>query len=73
MKFFEYSCVFAKVFDHFEHDLEKTKLWFESPNPLLGNVSPNEMIKLGRVYKLAMFIDDSLAMNLPDNEHNEED
>ena len=35
---------------------EKTVLWFSAINPLLGDVSPRDMIKLGRFRKLLKFI-----------------
>lgn len=40
----------------FFKDVDKTMLWFQTPNPLLGNVSPANMIKMGRFGKLLRFI-----------------
>jgi hypothetical protein len=40
----------------FFKDINKTILWFQTPNPLLGNVSPANMIKMGRFGKLLRFI-----------------
>ncbi len=34
----------------------KTALWFKTPNPLLGNVAPRDMIRLGRYKKLLSFV-----------------
>jgi len=50
------------VFDHF-NDLDKTTLWFKTRNPMLGNVSPSDMIKEGRIDKVLDFIDVSLDEN----------
>ena len=46
------------VAEHFR-DIEKTALWFKTPNPLLGNVSPGDMIRFGRYKKLLQFIQDA--------------
>lgn len=43
------------VAEHFE-DPYKTALWFKTPNPLLGNVSPRDMIRFGRYSRLLKFI-----------------
>lgn len=43
------------VFEHFQDDV-KTKLWFQTPNPLLGNFSPRDMIRFGRFDKLRRFV-----------------
>lgn len=43
----------AKVF---EGDADKTLAWFQTRNPLLGNISPRDMIRLGRFERLRKFI-----------------
>lgn len=43
----------AKVFGG---DAEKTVAWFKARNPLLGDVSPRDMIRLGRYERLRKFI-----------------
>lgn len=40
----------------FEGDPEKTTAWFRARNPLLGDVSPRDMIRLGRYERLRKFI-----------------
>jgi Protein of unknown function (DUF2384) len=47
------------VFQFFLDDV-KTKLWLQTPNPMLGNVSPRDMIRFGRFAKLQRFV--TLAM-----------
>jgi hypothetical protein len=34
----------------------KTKLWLQTPNPMLGNASPRDMIRFGRYNKLLRFV-----------------
>ena len=48
---------------NFFKDNEKTVLWFQIPNPLLGNISPREMIRIGRFKKLYRFIQTALDEN----------
>jgi hypothetical protein len=43
------------VFQFFNDDV-KTKLWFQTPSPMLGNMSPRDMIRLGRYNKLLRFV-----------------
>jgi Protein of unknown function (DUF2384) len=40
----------------FFQDNVKTKLWLQTPNPMLGNVSPRDMIRFGRYAKLLRFV-----------------
>jgi hypothetical protein len=47
----------------FFKDEKKTVLWFKTPNPLLGDVSPREMIRVGKFNKLLSFIQNALAEN----------
>ena len=53
----------TKVFKFFDENEEKYFAWFETPNPLLGGVAPDEMIRCGRVRKLVDFINTSLGEN----------
>ena len=49
--------------DYLFNDENKTMLWFKVPNPLLGDVAPRDMIKLGRFKKLFKFIQSALNEN----------
>jgi hypothetical protein len=40
---------------------EKTALWFKVDNPLLGNMSPRDMIRVGRFKKLHQFVVEALV------------
>ncbi len=53
------------VLGFFKGDSKKTNLWFSTPNPLLGNVSPQQMISMGREYKLLKWVRQQLAENEP--------
>ncbi len=51
----------------FFNDVEKTALWFQIRNPLLGGVSPRGMIRMGRFNKLSKFIQTALDENARSN------
>lgn len=44
------------VAEFFEGDATKTALWFRTPNPLLGDMSPRDMIRYGRYKRLHKFV-----------------
>jgi hypothetical protein len=44
------------VAEFFEGDAVKTALWFRTPNPMLGDMSPRDMIRYGRYKRLQKFI-----------------
>jgi hypothetical protein len=41
----------------------KASIWYRTVNPLLGDVSPEEMVRVGRYGKLLQFIDTQLTEN----------
>ncbi len=45
----------------FFKDAQKTAIWFQASNPLLGGISPRDMIRFGRYKKLMQFILDAKA------------
>jgi uncharacterized protein (DUF2384 family) len=47
------------VWTFFQDDI-KTKLWLQTPNPLLGDLSPRDMIRFGRYNKLLRFVTQAL-------------
>ena len=59
----EWANLLNLVAEYFKGDAAKTAIWFTAPNPLLGNVSPRDMIRLGRYKKLYQFIFNALAEN----------
>jgi hypothetical protein len=50
----------AKVFGG---DADKTVTWFKTRNPLLGDISPRDMIRLGRFERLRKFIIQAMTEN----------
>lgn len=48
----------AKIFDG---DTEKTALWFKAKNPNLGDISPRDMVRLGRFDRLRKVIVNAMA------------
>lgn len=51
------------VAEYFAGDVKKTGLWFKAKNPLLGNMTPRDMIRFGRYEKLMLFVMDALQDN----------
>jgi uncharacterized protein (DUF2384 family) len=41
----------------------KTTAWLDAPNPLLGNVSPRDMVLWGRVDRLEQFVRNAMDEN----------
>jgi hypothetical protein len=48
--------IITLVAEYFHGDPRKTALWFKTPNPLLGEISPRDMIRYGRYKRLMKFI-----------------
>ena len=44
------------VAEYFNGDAQKVGLWFELPNPMLGNISPRTMIRGNRYKRLLNFV-----------------
>lgn len=44
------------VAEYFDGNAQKVGLWFELPNPMLGNVSPRTMIRGNRYKRLLSFV-----------------
>jgi predicted nucleotidyltransferase len=51
------------VAQHFGGDVVKTGIWFRTGNPLLGNLSPRDMIRFGRYEKLRRFVMQAMHEN----------
>ncbi len=61
-RFIEWATALNLVAEFFK-DNDKTILWFCIPNPLLGGMSPRDMIRVGRFKKLLNFIQSALDEN----------
>lgn len=59
----EWANLFNLVAQFFGGDPIKTALWFKTANPMLGDISPRDMIRFGRYQKLLKFILDALSEN----------
>jgi uncharacterized protein (DUF2384 family) len=57
----EVAATCTLVAGFFAGNTVKTTLWFKTPNPLLGDVSPGDMIRLGRHDRLRRLVLDALA------------
>lgn len=51
------------VLGFFDGNEDKTNLWFQSQNPLLGGIAPEKMIAAGREERLLLFVRQQLAEN----------
>jgi len=51
------------VAEYFDGDEEKTVLWFKTINPMLGGISPRDMLRYGRYKKLLKFVTDARNAN----------
>jgi hypothetical protein len=60
----EIANICALVAEFFAGDVTKTALWFRTRNPLLGDISPRDMIRFGRYGKLRQFVMEALD-NVP--------
>jgi hypothetical protein len=65
MTSFTLAYIKALLHSHFK-DSKKVELWLKSNNPLLGDVSPEYMIALGREHKLVQLIEGLLKENSRD-------
>jgi hypothetical protein len=62
LRLIEWATAINLVATYF-NDLNKTMLWFQVSNPLLGDMSPRDMIRIGRFKKLQKFIQTALSEN----------
>lgn len=58
----EIATVCGLVAQFFVGDATKTALWLRTPNPLLGDVSPRDMIRQSRFGRLRSFVLDALTI-----------
>jgi hypothetical protein len=59
----EIAVICSLVAQFFQGDVTKTQLWFQTRNPMLGNISPRDMVRFGRHEKLLRFVTDALEEN----------
>lgn len=56
----EIANIMNMVADTFDGDEDKTIAWFKASNPLLGDISPRDMIRFGRYERLRRFVINAL-------------
>jgi hypothetical protein len=61
----EIANICGLVAQFFDGDSVKTALWFKTKNPLLGSISPRDMIRFGRYERLRQFVMEALDENGP--------
>ena len=66
-RFEEIANTINLVAQAFDGDIEKTVAWFKARNPLLGDVSPKEMIRLDRYERLRKFIINAMVERATDD------
>lgn len=59
----EVANICGLVAQFFNGDAAKTALWFKTKNPLLGDISPRDMIRFGRYARLQRFVHDAFQQN----------
>ncbi len=59
----EIAVICGLVAQFFDGDARKTQLWFQTRNPLLGNISPRDMVRYGRHEKLRKVVMEALTEN----------
>lgn len=55
--------IITLVAEYFEGDVRKTTLWFRTPNPMLGEISPRDMIRFGRYRRLSKYVQQARQAN----------
>jgi hypothetical protein len=64
-RFEEIAVTCNMVAEAFDGDVGKTALWFRTRNPMLGDISPRDMIRLRRFDRLRRFIIGAMADRAP--------
>jgi uncharacterized protein (DUF2384 family) len=59
----EIANVCELVAGYFQGDALRTALWFKTKNPMLGQISPRDMIRFGRYERLRQFVTEALSEN----------
>ena len=57
--------LYKLVYNFLKKDKNKTRLWFYTKNPLIGDIKPIEMIQAGRIGKLLNCVQSCLEGNYP--------
>lgn len=58
-----YEKAFNTILELFQYDKDKAMKWWMMPSIHLGNISPYQMVKMGRGAKLMKFIESAMDEN----------
>ncbi|MCX6104322.1 MAG: hypothetical protein NTY08_00630 [Proteobacteria bacterium] len=58
----EWAVILNLIGEYFQ-DPQKVVLWLQTPNALLGDIAPRDMIRIGRYKKLLKFVQTALRDN----------
>jgi uncharacterized protein (DUF2384 family) len=58
-RFEEIANIANRVAELFDGDLNKASLWFRTANPMLGDISPRDMLRMNRFKRLAKFVSEA--------------
>jgi uncharacterized protein (DUF2384 family) len=58
------TSIYELVFGFF-HDERKARVWLRTPNPMLGGVSPRDMVRMGRHDRLLRFVTQAIEEGRP--------
>lgn len=59
----EWGTLLNLVAEHFKGDVHKTVTWVTTINPMLGGITPRDMIRFGRFQKLFKFVMNAINEN----------
>ena len=62
-RYIEWANALNTIADYFKGEPEKAIIWFKVPNPMLGGMTPRDMIRVGRYKKLMSFINSAIEEN----------
>lgn len=60
--------LYEPILGLFDGNIEKALEWFDTDNPIFGNVSPMRMVELGKEVWLQAFINDAVDYNALEGE-----
>lgn len=58
------ASIYELVFQFFNDDM-KARVWLRTPNPMLGGVSPRDMMRMGRYDRLLSFVTQAIEEGRP--------
>ena len=56
---------FRMLVNYFDGNMEKAMEWCLTPNPILGDLRPHDLLRLGRIKQLNEFIKNQIEGDTP--------